>query len=84
VVSDSRVVEGLCSTRQPLTAADAAERLATSRARSILVRNYIQNHFQLDPTAIGAVALENRPPAGLDRPYWNGIAIVILTSYRRR
>lgn len=63
---------------------DAAQRLATSRLRAILVRNYVQNHFQLDSTTIGSVALENRPPAGLDRVSWNGIAIVILKSSRHR
>jgi hypothetical protein len=64
--------------------ADAAQRLATSRARAILVRDYVQNHFQLDPTTIGSVALKNRPLAGLDRNDWNGIAIVILRSSRYR
>jgi hypothetical protein len=71
------VIEGYSDT------ADAVQRLATSRARAILVRNYVQNHFQLDPTTIGSVALENRPPAGLDRGDWNGIAIVILSSRHR-
>jgi phospholipid/cholesterol/gamma-HCH transport system substrate-binding protein len=65
-------------------AADPAQRLATSRTRAILVRNYVQNHFQLDPSNVGSVALENRPPAGLDRGAWNGIAIVIVKSFRHR
>jgi phospholipid/cholesterol/gamma-HCH transport system substrate-binding protein len=65
-------------------APNAAQRLATSRARAILVRNYVRNQFQLDPSAIGSVALENHPPPGLDRGEWNGIAIVILKSSRRR
>jgi phospholipid/cholesterol/gamma-HCH transport system substrate-binding protein len=65
-------------------ATDAAQRLATSRTRAILVRNYVQNHFQLDPSTIGSVALENQPPAGLDRGDWNGIAIVMLNSSRHR
>jgi phospholipid/cholesterol/gamma-HCH transport system substrate-binding protein len=65
-------------------AADAAQRLATSRTRAILVRNYLQNHFQLDPSTIGSVALENHPPSGLDHGDWNGIAIVILDPSRHR
>jgi phospholipid/cholesterol/gamma-HCH transport system substrate-binding protein len=64
--------------------AEAAERLATSRTRSIFVRNYVRSHFQLEAAMIGSVALENRPPAGLDRASWNGIAIVILGSSRHR
>lgn len=72
------VVEGYSDT------ADAAQRLATSRTRAILVRNYIQSHFQLEPTTIGSVALENRPPAGLDRTDWDGIAIVIVKPSRHR
>jgi hypothetical protein len=43
-----------------------------------------QPHFQLEPTTIGSVALENRPPVGFDRVDWNGIAIVILKSSRHR
>jgi phospholipid/cholesterol/gamma-HCH transport system substrate-binding protein len=72
------VIEGYSDT------ADAAQRLAASRTRAILVRNYLQNHFQLDPSTIGSVALENRPPAGLGRSDWNGIAIVLLNSSRHR
>jgi phospholipid/cholesterol/gamma-HCH transport system substrate-binding protein len=71
------VIEGYSDT------ADAAQRLATSRTRAILVRNYVQSHFQLEPTTIGSVALENQPPAGLDRADWNGVAIVILSSRHR-
>jgi hypothetical protein len=47
------------------------------------VRNYLQNHFQLDPSAIGSIALESQPPTGLDRGDWNGIAIVIVSSRKR-
>jgi phospholipid/cholesterol/gamma-HCH transport system substrate-binding protein len=61
-----------------------AERLAVSRARSIAVRNYVRSHLNLDPTNIGSVALENQTPTGLDRASWDGIAIVILKSSRRR
>jgi phospholipid/cholesterol/gamma-HCH transport system substrate-binding protein len=78
ILQSPLVIEGYSDT------ADAVRRLATSRARAILVRNYVQNHFQLDPTTIGSVALENRPPAGLDRADWNGVAIVIFKSSRHR
>src|ERR1700676_1862523 len=77
ILQSPLVVEGYSDT------ADAAQRLATSRTRATLVRNYLQNHFQLDPGAIGSVALENQPPAGLARGDWNGVAIVILSSRHR-
>jgi len=54
-----------------------ANRIATSRERSILVRTYILNYFQLNPVNLGSVALESRPPVGLDHQSWNGVAIVI-------
>jgi phospholipid/cholesterol/gamma-HCH transport system substrate-binding protein len=78
ILQSPLVIEGYSDT------ADAAQRLAGSRARAILVRNYLQNHFQLDPSVIGSVALESKPPAGLDRGNWNGIAIVILESSGHR
>jgi phospholipid/cholesterol/gamma-HCH transport system substrate-binding protein len=77
ILQSPLVIEGYSDTT------DAAQRLATSRTRAILVRNYLQSHFQLDPSTIGSVALENRPPVGLDRGDWNGIAIVILSSRHR-
>jgi phospholipid/cholesterol/gamma-HCH transport system substrate-binding protein len=66
------VVEGYSS------GANAGEQLARSRARAILVRNYLQNHFQLDASHLGAVALRDSPPAGSDRPAWDGICVVIV------
>jgi hypothetical protein len=52
--------------------------LILSRSRAILVRRYLQNHFQLDPGHLGAVPLKNLPPSGLDRSNWDGICIVVL------
>jgi phospholipid/cholesterol/gamma-HCH transport system substrate-binding protein len=78
ILQSAVVIEGYSDT------ADAAQRLATSRTRAILVRNYVQSHFQLEPTTIGSVALENRPPAGVDRADWNGIAIVVVKSSHHR
>lgn len=74
VIDSPIVVEGYSGSES------VAERVATSRNRSILVRRYLQTRFQLDPNNLGAVAMENRPPTGLDHPTWNGVAIVILKS----
>jgi phospholipid/cholesterol/gamma-HCH transport system substrate-binding protein len=53
-----------------------ADQLAFSRTRAILVRQYVQTHFQLDPGNVGAVSMMNLPPSGLGHPSWDGICIV--------
>jgi phospholipid/cholesterol/gamma-HCH transport system substrate-binding protein len=66
------VVEGYWSGSGP------ADHLLLSRNRAILVRHYLQNHFQLDPAHLGAIPMKNHPPDGLDRSNWDGICIVVL------
>jgi len=62
---------------------DAGEQLARSRARAILVRSYLQNHFQLDASHLGIVALRDSPPVGVDHPTWDGVCVVIVTGKHR-
>ena len=57
---------------------NAADQLALSRNRSILVRQYLQAHFAIDPGNIGAVAMKDLPPTGLDHTTWDGICIVVV------
>jgi hypothetical protein len=66
------IVEGYSDSDQ------ASDRLAVSQHRAILVRNYLQSHFDLDSSKVGAVALENRPPEGSSHTSWNGVVIVLL------
>jgi phospholipid/cholesterol/gamma-HCH transport system substrate-binding protein len=61
---------------------DEVNRLAASRRRAILVRNYLQGRFSLDTSRVGTVALENRPPDGSSHTSWNGVAIVLLKLKR--
>jgi phospholipid/cholesterol/gamma-HCH transport system substrate-binding protein len=61
---------------------EADDRLATSRHRAILVRNYLQGRFQLDTSRVGTVALENRPPDGSSHTSWDGVVIVLLKVKR--
>jgi phospholipid/cholesterol/gamma-HCH transport system substrate-binding protein len=61
---------------------EATGRLAASRHRAILVRNYLQGRFNLDVGKVGVVALENRPPDGSTRTTWSGVAIVLLKVKR--
>jgi phospholipid/cholesterol/gamma-HCH transport system substrate-binding protein len=72
IVADPIVVEGYWN------GVHTADQLALSRSRAILVRQYIQMHFQLDPGNVGAVSMMNLPPPGLDHPRWDGICIVAV------
>jgi phospholipid/cholesterol/gamma-HCH transport system substrate-binding protein len=58
--------------------ANAPEQLGRSRSRAILVRHYLQYHFQLDASHLGVVAMRSLPPTGLDHATWDGVCIVIL------
>jgi len=66
------VIEGYCNSRTP------AEQLRLSRARAVLVRQYLQARFQLDSGNLGAVALRNSPPNGIGRATWDGVCIVLI------
>ena len=66
------VIEGYCDGRSP------SDQLRLSRARAILVRQYVQSRFQLDSSNLGIVALKNAPPNAVGRPTWDGICIVVL------
>jgi len=61
---------------------DPAEQLARSRSRAILLRRYLEDHFQVDPSHIGIVALQDRPSEGLGHSTWNGVSIVIVKAKR--
>jgi phospholipid/cholesterol/gamma-HCH transport system substrate-binding protein len=66
------VVEGYCSGRS------SSDQLLLSRSRAILVRQYLQGHFQLDPGNLGIVPMKSAPPSGVGRATWDGICIVVL------
>jgi phospholipid/cholesterol/gamma-HCH transport system substrate-binding protein len=56
----------------------AADQLRLSRTRAMIVRQYLQDHFQLDPRNLGVVSLKNLPPKGTQHATWDGICIVVL------
>ena len=66
------VIEGYCN------AGRVADQMRLSRARAILVRQYLQSRFQLDSDNLGTVALKSAPPSGVGHAKWDGICIVIL------
>jgi hypothetical protein len=55
-----------------------AGQLRFSHSRAMLVQQYLQAHFQLDPRNTGVVALKNLPPKNVHRAAWDGICIVVL------
>ena len=72
VIADPIVIEGYWNGPVP---ADQSRR---SRSRALLVREYLQVHFQLDLRNLGVVALQNSTPKGTDRSKWDGVCIVVL------
>ena len=69
VLNEALVVEGYSGD---------VSNLSVSRTRATLVRQYLVNHFQLDPRKVGAVALESSPPAATGRNAWNGVCLVVV------
>ena len=66
------VIEGYCNGIRP------PDQLRISRIRAMLVREYLQSHFQLDSSNIGMVAMNNLPPYATGRATWDGICIVVV------
>lgn len=56
----------------------ANDQLRLSRNRAMVVRQYLQERFQLDSRNVGVVALKNTPPKGAEHVTWDGICIVVL------
>ena len=56
----------------------AADQLRLSRSRAMLVRQYLQQRFQLETKNLGVVPMKNSPPNGVQRSSWDGICLVML------
>jgi phospholipid/cholesterol/gamma-HCH transport system substrate-binding protein len=72
VVNHPIVVEGYSD------GADNADQVASSRNRAILVREYLEHRFQLDPSKVGIVSMRNSPPEGVGHSRWDGVCVVFL------
>jgi hypothetical protein len=72
IVESPIVIEGYWSGGVP------ADQLRLSRSRATLARQYLQDHFQLDPRNMGVVALKSSPPYETGHTTWDGICIVLL------
>jgi len=72
MVDSPIVIEGYSNGDAP------ADQLRSSRSRAMLVRQYLQARFQVDPRNMGVVPLKNVPPKGMERATWDGICIVVV------
>jgi len=72
MVDSPIVIEGYWNGDTP------ADQLRFSRNRAMLVRQYLQDRFQVDPRNMGVVPLKNLPPKGMERATWDGICIVVV------
>lgn len=61
----------------------AGDGLTMSHHRALLVRHYIENHFQLDERNLGAVAMGSSPPPASDKASWDGVCLVVLAARKR-
>jgi phospholipid/cholesterol/gamma-HCH transport system substrate-binding protein len=61
---------------------DLGDQLSSSKTRAILVRQYLQSQYQLDPNKLGIVALTNSPPDGVGHSHWDGICVVVLNPHK--
>jgi phospholipid/cholesterol/gamma-HCH transport system substrate-binding protein len=59
-------------------ATGSSDQSTKSRLRALVVRRYLDDHFQLDASHLGIVAMKDTPPAGLEHTSWDGICLVIL------
>lgn len=66
------VIEGYSESNDP------AGQFAFAHSRAILVSQYLQDHFQMEQRDLGVVSMKNLPPAGVGRPTWDGVCIVML------
>jgi phospholipid/cholesterol/gamma-HCH transport system substrate-binding protein len=72
LLNDPIVIEGYSD------ASDPSDQLTSSRNRAILVREYLQRHFQLDRSDLGIVSMRNSPASGVGHSHWDGICMVFL------
>src|SRR5882724_2519504 len=56
----------------------SADQLRFSRSRAMLVKQYLQAHFQFDPRNMGVVALKSSPPYETGHTTWDGICILLM------
>ena len=71
------VVEGYSTDGTP------DQQYLASRQRALDVRQYLLQHFHLDPKAVGIMPLADHPPAETGKRSWDGVCLVLVVSKRR-
>lgn len=64
------------------SADDPGDQLFSSRHRAIVVRQYLQLHFQLGRETLGLVSLKKSPIENQTDPPWDGVCVVVLNGHR--
>jgi phospholipid/cholesterol/gamma-HCH transport system substrate-binding protein len=71
-VSEPLIIEGYAAS------GESGVQLAESRARAIVVQQYLQTRFYIDPQNLGTVSLRTTPPPTANKASWDGVCIVML------
>jgi len=62
--------------------ASAADEMATSRSRSLLIAHYLEKRFHLSARNIGLMPLSDTAPSSSGKDSWDGACIVLLPDIK--
>jgi phospholipid/cholesterol/gamma-HCH transport system substrate-binding protein len=62
--------------------ASAADEMATSRSRSLIIAHYLEKRFHLSAKNIGLMPLNGTAPSSSGKDSWDGACIVLLTGIK--
>ncbi len=65
------------------TSGPSNEQYLASRERAILVSEYLQQHFHLNPKWVGVMPFSAHPPKGARKETWDGVALVLVVSKKQ-
>ena len=66
------VVEGYSESGSP------DERFRRSQQHALIVQRYLQSHFKLTASLVGAIPLSDTPPESTGKQRWDGVSLVML------
>jgi phospholipid/cholesterol/gamma-HCH transport system substrate-binding protein len=58
----------------------SAERYLTAMQRATDVKQYLESRFELKPSLIGTIPLDDKPPVGAGPETWNGVCLALVLS----
>jgi hypothetical protein len=74
VIDQPIIVEGYSNQ------ASAADGMATSRSRSLIIARYLEKRFHLSAKNIGVMPMNATAPPSSGKNSWDGACIVVLAS----